>query len=59
MEDPIRTLTIGLLGAVALAAGLILVRQTREEESQSPKLVPPGETQPVTISPDKIRALGY
>lgn len=60
-EDPIRTLTVSLIGAAALAAaGLLLVRTTREEEIQRPKLVvPPGETQPVTISPERIRALGY
>ena len=60
-ENPIRTLTLSLIGAAALAAaGLLLVRTTREEEIQRPKLVvPPGETQPVTISPERIRALGY
>ena len=61
MEDTIRrNLTFSLLGAVALAAaGLLLVRTTREEETERPKLVvPPGETQPVSISPERIRALG-
>ena len=59
MEDPIRTLLVGLVGAAALAAGLVLVRQTRKDELEQPRLVPPGETQPVVISPERIRALGY
>lgn len=61
VEDTIRrSLTFSLIGAAALAAaGLLLVRTTREEETERPKLVvPPGETQPVSISPERIRALG-
>jgi len=61
VEDTIRrNLTFSLIGAAALAAaGLLLVRTTREEETERPKLVvPPGETQPVSISPERIRALG-
>lgn len=50
---------VGLVGAAALAAGLALVRQTRKDEFEHPRLVPPGETQPVVISPERIRALGY
>jgi hypothetical protein len=59
MKTPLRTLTFSLIGAAALAAaGLFLARTTREEELESPKLVPPGESQPTTISLDRIRALG-
>ncbi|HSM59220.1 MAG TPA: hypothetical protein VK849_00430 [Longimicrobiales bacterium] len=56
---PVRTLTVGLLGAAALAAGLILVRQPRDVDPERPRDVPAGETQPGTISLDRIRALGY
>jgi hypothetical protein len=55
----IRSFTVGLLGAAALAAGLLLVRQQKEPETDRPSSVPAGETQPATISLDRIRALGY
>ncbi len=55
----LRTLTVGLLGAAAIAAGLILVRQPRDPDPDRPTDVPPGETHPSTISLDRIRALGY
>ena len=55
----IRSFAIGLLGAAALAAGLMLVRQQKEPETDRPSSVPAGETQPATISLDRIRALGY
>jgi hypothetical protein len=55
----IRSFTVGLLGAAALAAGLLLVRQQKEPETERPSSVPAGETQPATISLDRIRALGY
>jgi hypothetical protein len=58
-EDPIRSLTLSLIGTAALAVGLLLVRQTREPEIERAKVIPPGETQPLRISPEKIRALGY
>ena len=54
------TITIGLLGAVAIAAGILLVRQQRTiERPRSQQTVPAGETQPGEISLDKLRALGY
>jgi len=55
----LRTLTVGLLGAAAIAAGLILVRQPRGSDPDRPTDVPAGETHPGTISLDRIRALGY
>lgn len=59
-EDPMRNFTVGLLGAAALAAGLMLVRaQVREPEAERPRVVPAGETQPATISLERIRELGY
>jgi len=53
-----RTLTYSLLGAAALAAGLILVRQQKLVEDERPKIVPAGETVPATISLEKLRELG-
>jgi hypothetical protein len=53
-----RSLTAGLLGAAALTAALLLVRQVKDG-TDTPRVVPAGETQPATISLDRIRALGY
>ena len=55
-----RPLTAGILGASALAAGLLLVRQVKEVEVQKiPRVTPAGESHPATISLERIRALGY
>ena len=55
-----RSLTAGLFGAAALAVGLLLVRQVKENVDTRPKkTVPAGETQPATISLERIRALGH
>jgi hypothetical protein len=53
-----RSLTAGLLGAAALAAGLLLVRQVKDS-ANTPRVVPAGENQPATISLERIRALGH
>ena len=53
-----RTLTYSLLGAAALAAGLLLVRQQKLVEDERPKLVPAGETVPANISLERLRELG-
>ncbi len=54
-----RSLTAGLFGAVvALAAGFLLVRQVKDS-ANTPRVVPAGETQPATISLERIRALGH
>lgn len=58
-EVIIRTLTVSLLGAAALAAGLLLVRQQRREDAERPSLVPAGEQVPAVISLEKLRELGY
>ena len=59
-DKPIRTLTFGLLGAAALAAGLLLVRQQRVTDPHgTSQQIPAGETQPGTISLERIRAVGY
>ncbi len=53
-----KKLTIGLLGAAALATTILLVRQQKEVDAKDPRLVPAGETQPTTISLERIRELG-
>jgi hypothetical protein len=54
------TLTVGILGAVALTAGILLVRQQRSmERPQDTEIAPAGESQPAQISLDKIRARGF
>ena len=54
------TITLGLLGAVAIAAGVLLVRQQRAPERPANlDTVPAGERQPAEISLEKLRALGY
>ena len=57
-EVEIRALTLGIVGAAALAAGLLLVRQ-REVAMERPTVVPAGESQPAVISLDRIRAQGF
>lgn len=55
-----RALTVGLIGAAALAAGLLIVREVRDPESSPrPSVIPAGENQPATISLERIRARGY
>ena len=55
-----RTLTLGLIGAAALAAGIALVRQPRDPEATPPRLknTPAGESAQATISLERIRELG-
>ncbi len=58
-EDPIRTLLVSLLGAAALTAGLILIRQTGPAPLPRPRDMHAGENEPGTISLERLRALGY
>jgi hypothetical protein len=54
-RSSLRTLTFGLLGAAALAAGMMLVRQqTREGDVSFPQ---PGQSSS-DISLDRLRELG-
>ena len=55
----IRKFAVGLLGAAAVAATVLLVRQQKEVEPKERKdrLVQAGETKP-TISLERIRELG-
>ena len=50
---------LGLLSAAALATTILLVRQQKEVAPlRESRLVPAGETQPTTISLERIRELG-
>jgi len=49
---------IGLLSAAALATTFLVVRQRKGVEAKDPRLVQAGETNPTTISLDRIRELG-
>ena len=53
-----KNLAIGLLGAAALATTILLVRQVKEVEPSTVRLIPAGETQPTTLSLERIRELG-
>jgi hypothetical protein len=54
-----KKLTLGLLGAVAVAATLLLVRQQKEVEGgRDARLIPAGETKPAELSLQRIRELG-
>jgi len=55
-----RTLAVSLLGAAALAASLVLLKQQREEEARTqPRMVPPGESMPGAISLERLRERGF
>ena len=53
-----RKWTVGLLSAAALATTILLVRQQKQVEPQTAQAVPAGESQPATISLERIRELG-
>lgn len=54
-----KSFTLGLLGAAALATTILLVRQTSKDATQSePRVIPAGETQAGAISLERIRELG-
>jgi hypothetical protein len=57
----VQKIAAGLLGAAAIAVGLIALRQPRitdEQESMDERIVPAGERVPSQISLDRIRELG-
>ena len=57
----IRKITVSLIGAAALAAGLALLRQgsSRSEQIEATvDEVPPGESVPGTIRLERLRELG-
>jgi hypothetical protein len=54
-----KKLTLGLLGAMAMATTILLVRQQKEVEGgKDARLLPAGETRPVELSLERIRELG-
>ena len=53
-----RKLTVGLLSAAALATTILLVRQQKQVVTDVAQAIPAGETQPATISLERIRELG-
>lgn len=52
-----KNVTVGLLGAAAVATTLLLVRQQKVVEPTDVRLVPAGESQP-TLSLQRIREAG-
>jgi len=58
---PIRPLVVSLLGAAAVAAGVLLIRQKGPEPEAKPGVgsMLAGESRPGTISLERIRELGY
>ncbi len=56
-----RPITVGILSAVVLTVGVLIVREIRavEEEEVRPREIPAGEIEPTTLSLERIRSLGY
>ena len=57
-EWSIRKVTYSLLGAAALAAGLLLIRQQKPDEVKLAGELAPGESVPSEISLERLRELG-
>jgi hypothetical protein len=55
---PIRTFIVSLLGAAAVAAGILAFRYHREAENEFKGQIPAGERTARTASLDKLRELG-
>lgn len=51
-------MTLGMLGAAAVMASLLLIRQQKEIEPKEVAEVAPGETVPGAISLERLRELG-
>ncbi len=54
----LKRMTMGLLGAAAVAASVLLIRSQKEEQDHATEVVPPGESVPSEIHLDKLRELG-
>jgi hypothetical protein len=55
----LKKLALGLLGAAAVAATVLLVRQQKQvDAAKEPRLVPAGESHPTELSLERIRELG-
>jgi hypothetical protein len=59
MEALIRTFLVSLLGAATLTAGVLLIRQRREVETEVKRQVPAGEETARNISLERLRELGF
>ena len=57
-EGSIRKVAYSLLGAAALAAGLLLIRQQKQEDLKVAGELAPGESVPSEISLERLRELG-
>ena len=57
-EAEIRTFVVSLIGAAAVAAGLVLLRQQKESEMNDAAQVFPGERVPATIVLERLRNAG-
>ena len=53
-----RKFMVGLLSAAALTTTILLVRQQKQVETQTPQATPAGESEPATISLERMRELG-
>jgi len=59
MEAPIRTFLVSLIGATAVAAGIIAVRSQLQSDGEARvDDVPPGETVPAEIVLERLREAG-
>ena len=52
-----RKMAMGLVGAAAFAASVVLLRSNRAEQDEAQK-IPPGESVPGEIQLEKLRELG-
>ena len=64
-DDPprsliMRALTVGLIGAAALVAGILIVREIRAgDDTPRSRELRAGESEPSYLSLERIRKLGY
>ncbi len=58
-EGIIRKVTLGILGAAAAVASLLVIRQTKQVTPKEVVDVPAGETVPGSISLERLRELGF
>jgi hypothetical protein len=58
-EGPIRTIAVSLIGAAAVAAGVVLLRGDRDSDTDtSVRKVPQGESVPAPIVLERLRRAG-
>lgn len=54
----LKKMTMGFLGAFVVTASVVLLRGQKEDATQVTEEIPPGETMPGQIHPDRLRELG-